>query len=396
MSSLLSRVKVRQTSGANVKGHRFGYGIQTADSFVGTVRECVGSDLCYRYAAAGGRSFEDVMRKAAKTLVYAAPGMRSAEVVTKAKEKGLVLPKNTLMVFRHRLTSPRKDRDGDILRSEGAQLDKNMLLLWQHIPTLPIGKLLKIDKQDEKSVDVISCIIDMNELSHDSAVMVDNGMARFSHGFKALDWSEVHDDKSMPPTFDVKQFEVMEESLVSVPSNVDANVQEVVLSLVEGGKLTSPIMKEFGKSIRSKRPKRVSVPRKIGDDGGKGKTACTCGKGGAEGTGTPKEAKTGTGKSKRRNTEGRTNNKKVGAGKGADGVCPKCGVKLNSEGACPKCGGKKPPKATQRERITVRSSMEYILGNASDSELKRFESALRALNKAKAVEADVRLLRSLE
>ena len=59
--------------------------------------------------------------------------------------------------------------------------------------------------------------------------------------------------------FDVKRFEIMEESLVSVPSNTDSYTQEIILGLVEGGKLTSPMMKSIGSEIRSKRSIRVPV-----------------------------------------------------------------------------------------------------------------------------------------
>jgi len=168
------------------------------------------------------------------------------------------------MAFRHVLTTSRKDRDGDVMHSDGAELDPKMLLLWQHVPTMPIGKMLASVEQNKNRVVVVSAIVDINDLCHDAAVMVDNGMGRFSHGFRALDFSEIKagregDGKQEPGGFDVKKFEIMEESLVSVPANVDADTEEVLLSLVEGGKLTSGVMKEQARFIREKRPTTVPV-----------------------------------------------------------------------------------------------------------------------------------------
>lgn len=284
----------------------FSEGILTADRYVKTLRECVGSDLCYRYAASEETSFDDLLRKAARTLTYRNPDMElvgepilTASESTKAVSGDLEieLPKNTLMVFRHVLTTPRKDRDGDVLRTEGAVVDPKMLLLWQHVHTLPIGKMLAIASHDSKRLELVSAIIDLNELCHDAAVMVDNGMARFSHGFRALEFEQLKEEDgrtTSPGGFDVKRFEIMEESLVSVPSNKDAEVEEVILSLVEGDKLTSGMMREYGRAIRERRPKRVAgveIPK-----GGKGaddeeqRAGEAAGAGGACGCGGGKQA----------------------------------------------------------------------------------------------------------
>ncbi len=248
---LLEAIKAR-----NIHKTEFNYGVLTADRYVQTLQDCVGLDVCNRFASKSGRSFEDLMQKAAKTLVYSNSDMDVEAVEKKRagnKLRGVELPKNTLMVFQHVLTSSRKDRDGDILRSEGAEVDPSMLLLWQHVSTLPIGKMIKVVSQNRKSLKVISAIVDMNKLCHDAAVMVDNGMGRFSHGFRAMEFEPMKNKEGDTEGFDVKSFEIMEESLVSVPSNVDAETEEVLLSLVEDGKLTSPLMKQVGKGIRERR-----------------------------------------------------------------------------------------------------------------------------------------------
>lgn len=269
---LLAEINSRQE-----KRTEFNYGILTADRYVKTVQDCVGSEICYRYACTKSTSFDDVLKKSTKTLTYNNPEMKTQDIYDLTKfhrldinDDQIELPKNTLMVFRHILTTPRKDRDGDILRTKGATVDPNMLLLWNHVHTLPTGKMLGIAEHSSKLLSLFSAIIDMNELCHDAAVMIDNKMGRFSHGFRALDFDKMKEEEgrtTSPGGFDIKLFEIMEESIVTVPSNTDSETQEILLSLVEGGKLTSPIMKSFGKSIREHRPVLSSVKynEKIGD-----------------------------------------------------------------------------------------------------------------------------------
>lgn len=245
------------------KQTEFGYGVQTADRYVKNMQQLAGLDLCYRYAATRKMSFDDVMKKAANTLVYSNEDMLIEEKASgvNARIDNIELPKNTLMVFKHILTTPRKDRDGDVLRTEGAIVDPRMLLLWQHVHTLPIGKMLAVSEHNSKRLTLFSCIVDINELAHDAAVMVDNDMARFSHGFRALEYSQLKESEGSTTGdggFDIKRFEIMEESIVSVPSNADAEVNEVIVELVEGGKLTSDLMKEVGRSMRREMPLLVA------------------------------------------------------------------------------------------------------------------------------------------
>lgn len=259
---LLTAIQAR-----SAKRTEFGYGIMTADRHVKNLLDLVGLERCYDFASTRTMSFGDVLLKSKQTLVYSNADMvvldksdESAAADGRLNLDGIELPKNTLMAFQHVLTTPRKDRDGDVLRTEGAIVDPRMLLLWQHVHTLPIGKMLAVVEQNTKRLVLTSCIVDINELSHDAAVMIDNDMARFSHGFRALEFSELKETEGEitgPSGFDIKKFEIMEESIVSVPSNADASVNEVLLSLVEGGKLISGLLKEVGKTIRSKMP--VSV-----------------------------------------------------------------------------------------------------------------------------------------
>lgn len=337
-ADLLNAIKARGETQTE-----FNYGILTADRYVKTLQECVGTDLCYRYASKGNTSYADLVKAASKKLTYNNPDMRVEEIYLDYKarfsENGLdlELPKNTLMVFRHVLTTPRKDRDGDILRTKGARVDPKMLMLWQHVHTLPIGKQLGIAQHTSKILELYSAIVDINELAHDAAVMIDNGMGRFSHGFRALDFTKIKEESGKPTGggFDVKEYEIMEESLVSVPSNVDAETIDIMMSLVEGGKLTHPIMKSYGSSLRDKMPKQKQSGIEFDASGavvdsegkdeersekGAGKEGCTCGGSAGASEKADDDSEKGDGKAK---------DEKM--------TCPKCGGKIEG-GKCSKCG----------------------------------------------------------
>jgi len=284
------------------KRTEFGRGILTADKHVRRMLDVIGLSACYKAASTEQVSFDDVLKKAASMLVYSNEDMEEVEDVydKAARNFGLKeevkLPKNTLMVFRHVLTSSKKDRDLDILRSEGAEVDPKMLLLWQHVHTLPIGKMIGVAKQTKKNLTLVSAIVDLNELAHDAAVMIDNNMGRFSHGFRALEFEPIKNSSGEEEGFDVKRFEIMEESLVSVPANPDAEIQDVLLSLIEGDKLTSDVMKEYGKTIREAKPVMlpVNLDLKVSVNGQEVKNEDESGIGKKEG----RENKTGSSKQK--------------------------------------------------------------------------------------------------
>lgn len=294
MSKNVNSLLIDAIKGRQAKKSSFNEGILVASSYVKTLTSCVGSELCERHGELDGKSFADALKAAESTLTYNNPDMVVEDIYSDVKEEfaeehQIELPKNTLMVFKHVLTTPRKDRDGDILRTEGAKVDPKMLLLWQHVHTLPIGKMLKVIQHDSKKLVVLSAIVDINELAHDSAVMIDNKMGRFSHGFRALSFSDLKEQEGNSTGYngyDVKEFEVMEESLVSVPANPDAVQQEILLDLIEGDKLSSSMMKSFGKKLREmKKSTTVAggfVEKKSGQDDGT-ETGCRC-KGGESGS----------------------------------------------------------------------------------------------------------------
>lgn len=239
------------------------YGVRTADQWLGPMLDCVGDEAASKTLwpdvdfSKVGMSRETLMKEAAGTLTYANEDMvRDGELLTTtsamedyAKDAGFALPPRTIMVFENIVTTPRKDRDGDILRTEGAEIDKAMPLLWHHMLPMPIGKMLKVLQHNKQLLKVATAVAD-NELGNDAAALVEFGALRISHGFRPIKFEMLPRSGDDLPGFDFQKFEIMEESLVSVPSNVDA-----AILAFSRGKLHSPMGKSFGKHLFDARPK---------------------------------------------------------------------------------------------------------------------------------------------
>ncbi len=247
---------VRTRKGA---GQRFGHGFTTADRYAQTTLECVGPGVCKNYFNTVNLPL--VIKDAAGKLVYCGDNLRVEKLATSESEirkelgDGGELPAHTMLLIKHVLTTPREDRDNDVLETSGAHVDLKMPLLWQHIHTLPIGKLFKVLEQNKEVLRMASVLLDLNDLTSDAAKLVEADALRFSHGFRALKFTE------MTKGFRVTDFEIIEESLVSVPSNVDAEVE-----LFSRGKLKSDPFKAHAKALRAMMPKKFAgIGKSFGD-----------------------------------------------------------------------------------------------------------------------------------
>lgn len=154
-----------------------------------------------------------------------------------------------IMQFQNVLTSKSQDRDGDILDPMGANIDPKSPLLWQHMPMMPCGKLVKTLAINEQMV-ATECAIAGTSLGHDAALLVEFGGLRISHGFVPVDYDQRKDaNGNSLPGWDIKRYNVLEVSLVSIPSNPDA-----VITAFSKGKLASPFAKSWGEALYKKRP----------------------------------------------------------------------------------------------------------------------------------------------
>jgi HK97 family phage prohead protease len=264
---------------------RFGYGITTASKYVEPIASCVGDSSCdwsERAAQFGNGDWNDLVKRSQSQLVYSNEDMTiQGDVCTNSsdfksfvasrlehhKQAGDIhLPPRTIMVFENIVTTPKKDRDNDILRTAGAVIDPNMPLLWQHVQMQPIGKMLKVVKHSKDELIVLTAILDVNPLSEDAAKMVEAEVLRISHGFRPLQYEFIPEKNNEPSGFDITQFEVMEESLVSVPANTDA-----VITMFSRGKFADPLVKRWAGNLYDERQqffKGIEMPEDCECGGG--------------------------------------------------------------------------------------------------------------------------------
>jgi HK97 family phage prohead protease len=191
--------------------------------------ECAALGLCKPI------DIEDAVKEASRTLVYHDDDMLFLKQVPQAERSAL-----SCMDFVAVITSTRKDRDGDVLESGGASVDPRSPLLWQHMPQFPIGKLVKVLSQDKQLVKGTLSIADTQQ-GRDSALLVEFGALRISHGFKPKSFQPLRPEPGdMYPGIHVLEFDVFEVSLVSVPSNEDA-----VITAFSRQKLHDPLFRAW-------------------------------------------------------------------------------------------------------------------------------------------------------
>ena len=214
-----------------------GNGISTADKYFRSVEMCFDGGFCpiKMFPEAPQGSWENMIKEAESRLVYSAADMAVEEF---RKEGPAGLSAGAVADLDIIVTSTRKDRDGDILETAGAKLDPKAPLLFHHIPMEPIGKLVTELGRNSTQLRAKVAIID-TETGRDAAQLVEFGALRISHGFRPLKFKPLKDNgEGMMPGWHITEYEIMEVSLVTVPSNVDA-----VITAFSRGKLHSPLIK---------------------------------------------------------------------------------------------------------------------------------------------------------
>lgn len=207
-----------------------------------------------------GTGLGGLMKRASEMLTICSKGTETEVTASSTAEMRKILgcepPPHSMMAMVNKLTTPREDRDGDTLQTAGARIDPKAPLLWQHVHTLPIGKMVRVVSHDKDCLKVATVLLDINELTADCGKMFEAGVLRFSHGFIAKRFEERKGGGLA--RFDILEFDIVEESAVSVPSNVDAEVE-----LFCRGKLSSFVMKSHAKSLFDARKKSMAVTAKV-------------------------------------------------------------------------------------------------------------------------------------
>lgn len=158
---------------------------------------------------------------------------------------------NAIMRFENIMTTKATDRDGDDLDPKGASVDPKAPLLWQHFPDAPIGKLYKVTEQNGDYVKT-ACGIADTALGHDSAVLVEFGALRISHGFKPTEFEPKGNKADGEDGWNIRKYNVMEISLVSIPANTGA-----IITAFEKNKLATPLVKGYAQQLNAVRTKSV-------------------------------------------------------------------------------------------------------------------------------------------
>lgn len=220
-------------------------GIGTAAAHLREMEVCLdGQCPSQLLAGMSRRRWQGLLKRASRQLVYQHPKMRPRESKAIAGNR---LPPHTIATFPAVITTTRQDRDGDVLETKGAELDPGAPLLWQHLPTEPIGRLLNEGKRTSKLL-MGSFSICGTPLGEDAALLAEHGALDISHGFLPSKWEPL-DEADPLAGYHILEFKILEVSLVSVPSNPDA-----VIEAFSRKKLQHPLVKAWAGLRFARRP----------------------------------------------------------------------------------------------------------------------------------------------
>jgi hypothetical protein len=198
------------------------------------------------------------------------------------------LTKGSILDFDAVLTSSSEDRDGDILETKGASIDPRAALLFNHVPMMPCGALVKVLNQTDQMALCKFAVGDV-PVGRDMAALIELGGLRMSHGFKPKEFSPraaksgtgqgQNGAAGQSNGWHIKSFDIFEASLVPVPANVDA-----IITAFSRQKLHTPFVKSWAKSYHDGRPPqgRGFDAADLASGGEKNGTAGACGCGKAE------------------------------------------------------------------------------------------------------------------
>lgn len=221
---------------ASIRNRKSRTGIITADRYFRDVEGCFEGGICPIDTKGFSESdWRKNLELAEQKLTYTNPETEVLQkTITKESSGGI-------MVFDAIITTPFRDRDGDILETKGATFDTKMPLLWQHIPMNPIGSLVKMVKHTDSELRGRFIVAD-TALGSDSAKLIQVGALRISHGFEPIDYKMLEDEEG----WRFSKFNIYETSVVSIPSNVEAAILEFASKDFD-----SDLMRQWQKGLHS-------------------------------------------------------------------------------------------------------------------------------------------------
>jgi uncharacterized protein len=149
-----------------------------------------------------------------------------------AKAGGLELKEDGTVIVRGTATTPTPDRYGDIVEPLGAKFDLPLVLLWQHMASQPVGHVTAADV-DPNGIKFAAEIPKPTKSAaliaryQEAVESMELGLVRAtSIGFRPLqDGLEVIDRERW--TFRFTKWEWLELSLVTIPANAEATIDNI-------------------------------------------------------------------------------------------------------------------------------------------------------------------------
>lgn len=144
-------------------------------------------------------------------------------------------------------STPKMDRDSDIVEAKGATFILPLPLLWQHNHNFPIGEVIEATVTD-KGVEFVAKIAKVDEAGtlkdrlDEAWLSIKSGLVKcVSVGFKALEYEYIKDSYGLH----IKTWDWYELSLVTLPANPDAiitSVKQIKKAFSDADTETSPVI----------------------------------------------------------------------------------------------------------------------------------------------------------
>lgn len=160
-----------------------------------------------------------------KTLKQSTEKLTATDPEWGFDEKSFDTAPGFIMVASGIMSTTKMDSDRDILEAKGAELESICPYLWHHMPSVPVGKVLSHSistvksAEGEKDAVLFKCgILDVGKgLGRDTALLIQMGAMRNSHGFEALEASPMKG-----AGWHITKYRTFEISAVTLPANSDA------------------------------------------------------------------------------------------------------------------------------------------------------------------------------
>ena len=205
---------------SHAKDNTSGRGIFTASRYLSDMVGCLSGGTCpsQMWSLSSPEEWEKSLQQSTEKLTATDPDWVFDEK-SFTTEKGYILVASGIM------STAKMDSDRDILEPKGAELENVCPYLWHHMPAVPVGKVLghsiSTTKSGDKDVDAVlfKCgILDVgNGLGRDTALLIEMGAIRNSHGFSAIEAKPIKG-----AGWHVTKYRTFEISAVTIPANSDA------------------------------------------------------------------------------------------------------------------------------------------------------------------------------